>query len=146
VPAPLESPARRKLVHFLQPNSFRQIDWFLQEIAEAQTLHVTKSMKDDVVGGFREAVESIERLCGINGARNGRRRDRRLSGLRCQRQPRRSSAMHSGRKFFYGCSAYHERGPAACANDADVPMLDADEIVLEALLDDVLDVDVLEAG
>jgi site-specific DNA recombinase len=42
-----------------------------------------------------------------------------------------------GRKKFYGCSGYHERG--ICQNVRDVPMTDADEIVSEALLDDVLD-------
>jgi len=34
------------------------------------------------------------------------------------------------RKRFYGCSGHHERG--ICDNRADVPMLDADEIVIEA--------------
>ncbi|MEP7307311.1 MAG: recombinase family protein [Acidobacteriota bacterium] len=49
-----------------------------------------------------------------------------------------------GRKHFYGCGGYHERGRTVCANAADVPMTDADDIVLEALLDDVLTPDVLE--
>jgi site-specific DNA recombinase len=44
-----------------------------------------------------------------------------------------------GRKHFYGCAWYHERGTAVCSNGADVPMTDADEIVIEALLDDVMD-------
>ena len=45
----------------------------------------------------------------------------------------------NGRRYFYGCSAYHNRGHTVCANKAIVPMDDANEIVLEALLDDVLD-------
>ncbi len=49
-----------------------------------------------------------------------------------------------GRKQFYGCSGYHERGRTVCANSADVPMVDADDIVIEALLDDVLDAQLLE--
>jgi hypothetical protein len=46
-----------------------------------------------------------------------------------------------GRKKFYGCSGYHERG--ICENGRDVPMTDADDIVIEALLDDVLDADLV---
>ena len=45
----------------------------------------------------------------------------------------------TGRKFYYGCSAYHARGRTVCTNRADVPMDEADGIVIEALLDDVLD-------
>ncbi len=45
---------------------------------------------------------------------------------------------------FYGCSGYHERGRTVCTNSADIPMADADAIVLEALLDDVLDDDMLQ--
>jgi DNA invertase Pin-like site-specific DNA recombinase len=45
----------------------------------------------------------------------------------------------AGRKYFYGCSGYHDRGRTICTNNADVPMADADDIVIEALLDDVLD-------
>jgi site-specific DNA recombinase len=47
----------------------------------------------------------------------------------------RSHGAH--RKRFYGCSGFHERG--ICGNRADVPRGDADEILIEALLDDVLD-------
>ena len=43
----------------------------------------------------------------------------------------------TGRKRFYGCSGFHERG--VCDNRADVPIDEADGIVIEALLDDVLD-------
>ena len=48
------------------------------------------------------------------------------------------------RAKFYGCSGYHDRGRTVCPNGADVPMEDADNIVLEAVLDDVLTQDVLE--
>lgn len=41
--------------------------------------------------------------------------------------------------FFHGCRGYHERGKSVCTNNVDVPLADADAIVLEALLDDVLD-------
>ena len=51
----------------------------------------------------------------------------------------RSRSHGTGRKYFYGCSSYHERGTSICTNNADVPMTDADAIVIEALLDDVLD-------
>jgi site-specific DNA recombinase len=47
------------------------------------------------------------------------------------------------RAMFYGCAAYHERGKTVCANKADVPMIEADDIVIEALLDDVLDAQLL---
>jgi len=43
------------------------------------------------------------------------------------------------RKMFYGCAGYHDRGKTVCTNGANVPMTDADDIVIEALLDDVLD-------
>ncbi len=51
----------------------------------------------------------------------------------------RTRSHGTGSKAFYGCAWYHERGRKACTNSADVPMLEADDIVLEALLDDVLD-------
>ena len=51
----------------------------------------------------------------------------------------RTRAHGTGRKHFYGCAAYHDRGRTVCQNKADVPMPDADDIVLEALLDDVID-------
>ncbi len=41
------------------------------------------------------------------------------------------------RAKFYGCSGYHDRGRTVCPNGADVPMEDADLMVLEAVLDDV---------
>jgi DNA invertase Pin-like site-specific DNA recombinase len=51
----------------------------------------------------------------------------------------RSRKHGKGRAFYYGCAGYHERGKTVCTNNADVPMMDADNIVVEALLDDVLD-------
>lgn len=48
-----------------------------------------------------------------------------------------SRSHGASRKRFYGCSAFHERG--TCTNRADVPIADADDVLLEALLDDVLD-------
>jgi hypothetical protein len=45
----------------------------------------------------------------------------------------------AGRKFFYGCAGYHDRGRAVCTNKADAPMMDTDEILIEAVLDDALD-------
>ena len=48
------------------------------------------------------------------------------------------------RAKFYGCSGYHDRGQTVCRNGADIPMEDADGIVLEAVLDDVMTPDVLE--
>jgi DNA invertase Pin-like site-specific DNA recombinase len=50
-----------------------------------------------------------------------------------------SRSHGTGRKHFYGCSGYHDRGKTVCTNNADVPMIDADDIVIEALLDDILD-------
>jgi DNA invertase Pin-like site-specific DNA recombinase len=55
----------------------------------------------------------------------------------------RSRSHGNRRKFFYGCSGYHERGRTVCANGADVPMIEADDIVIEALLDEVLDASIL---
>jgi hypothetical protein len=52
---------------------------------------------------------------------------------------RRSRSHGNSRKHFYGCSGYHDRGRTVCTNQADVPMSDADDIVIEALLDDILD-------
>jgi len=43
-----------------------------------------------------------------------------------------------GRRF-YGCSSYHDRGPAISRNNADVPMVRADAELIEALVEDVLD-------
>ena len=48
------------------------------------------------------------------------------------------------RAMFYSCAAYHERGKTVCANKADVQMAEADDIVIEALLDEVLDARLLE--
>ena len=48
------------------------------------------------------------------------------------------------RAKFYGCSGYHDRGRTVCANGVDIPMEDANGIVLEALLDDVLTPEVLD--
>jgi site-specific DNA recombinase len=47
------------------------------------------------------------------------------------------------RRFFYGCSSYNERGRAVCANQSTAPMGDVDNIVVEALLDEVLDASIL---
>ena len=47
------------------------------------------------------------------------------------------------RQHFYGCAAYHERGRTVCANREDVPMHEANYILIEALLDDVLDAELL---
>jgi site-specific DNA recombinase len=48
-----------------------------------------------------------------------------------------SRSHGASRKHLYGCSGFHERG--TCQNRADVPMADANLVVVEALLDDVLD-------
>ena len=52
---------------------------------------------------------------------------------------------HHGRRRgrFYGCAGYHDRGKSVCANGRVLPMDDADRIVLEAILDDVLRPDLL---
>jgi site-specific DNA recombinase len=54
-----------------------------------------------------------------------------------------SRAHGTGRKHFYGCAWHHDRGQRACTNGRDVPMIDANDIVMEALLDDVLDADMV---
>ena len=43
------------------------------------------------------------------------------------------------RKYFYACGGYHQRGPAVCQNARRLPMEDANEVIVETLLDDVLD-------
>lgn len=45
----------------------------------------------------------------------------------------------AGRKRFYGCSGYHERGTTVCSNNLDAPMLETDETLIGALLEDVLE-------
>jgi hypothetical protein len=50
------------------------------------------------------------------------------------------------RAQFYGCAGYHERGKAICTNNIDVPMRDADDIVIEAVLDDILDASMVSAA
>jgi hypothetical protein len=42
------------------------------------------------------------------------------------------------RAQFSGCSGYHERGKAVCPNRADNPLADGDDIVIAAVLDDIL--------
>ena len=49
-----------------------------------------------------------------------------------------------GRAYFYGCGGYHNRGRTVCSNYTEIPMMDANGIVIEALLDDVLDLRMLE--
>jgi hypothetical protein len=55
----------------------------------------------------------------------------------------RSRSHGAERVRFYGCAGYHDRGRSVCTNRHDVPMVDADAIVLEALLDDVITPDVV---
>ena len=43
------------------------------------------------------------------------------------------SRSHGGRRaFFYGCTSYHHRGRTVCTNTLEMPMLAADEAVLES--------------
>jgi site-specific DNA recombinase len=50
------------------------------------------------------------------------------------------SRSHGQRRaYFYGCGGYHNRGQAICSNYTEIPMADGNDIVLEALLDEVLD-------
>jgi hypothetical protein len=58
----------------------------------------------------------------------------------------RSRNHGNGRNQFYGCSGYYERGRTVWANRADVPMTDADDIVIEPLLDEVLDPGMVREG
>ena len=51
----------------------------------------------------------------------------------------RSRSRGTGRKYFYACSGYHLRGRTVCENGADAPMDDTNDVLIEALLDDVLD-------
>jgi Recombinase zinc beta ribbon domain len=55
----------------------------------------------------------------------------------------RSRKHGNERRNFYGCAAYHERGRTVCANSADVPMDEANYILIEALLDELLDAQLL---
>ena len=52
----------------------------------------------------------------------------------------RTRSQGGGRAKFYGCAGYHERGRAVCSNRRELPMGDGDAIVIEALLDDLLNV------
>ena len=53
----------------------------------------------------------------------------------------RSRGNHGGdgRKRFYGCSGYHERGTTVCRNGHDAPMVETDHELIETLLQHVLD-------
>lgn len=55
----------------------------------------------------------------------------------------RSRSHGTGRKYFYACSGYHLRGRTVCENNADAPMTNTNEILIEAVLDDVLDDEVV---
>lgn len=44
----------------------------------------------------------------------------------------RSRSHGTRRALFYGCSGYHERGRTVCTNRADIPLAEADGIVIEA--------------
>lgn len=56
----------------------------------------------------------------------------------------RSRPHGKSRKHFYGCSTYHDRGRTVCPNGADVPVEEADAIVLDVLLDDVLSASIVQ--
>ena len=50
------------------------------------------------------------------------------------------SRSHGRRRaYVYACAGYHQRGLVVCRNAQSLPMSEGNEIVLEALLDDVLD-------
>ena len=49
------------------------------------------------------------------------------------------------RAYFYGCTAYHKRGSTVCPNGGEIPMTRADDVVFEAVLEDFLSPDVIEA-
>jgi DNA invertase Pin-like site-specific DNA recombinase len=50
-----------------------------------------------------------------------------------------SRSHGKGRALFYSCAGYHQRGPSVCRNARSLRMDDANEILIEALLDDALD-------
>ena len=55
------------------------------------------------------------------------------------------SRSHGTRRaFFYGCTSFHQRGTTACSNGRELPMTRADEAVLSAVLEDVLDAKLIE--
>ena len=55
------------------------------------------------------------------------------------------SRSHGHRRaYFYGCGGYHNRGRAVCSSYTDIPMSDGNAIVIEALLDEVLDLSMIE--
>src|SRR5262249_39769361 len=54
-------------------------------------------------------------------------------------QVRSGGGNRTERRRFYGCGYYHDRGRKVCTNNSAAPMADADNIVVEALLDDVID-------
>jgi site-specific DNA recombinase len=53
----------------------------------------------------------------------------------------RTRSHGSSRARFYGCAGYHDRG--VCGNNQDIPMADADGVVIEALLDDLITPDII---
>ena len=56
------------------------------------------------------------------------------------------SRSHGKRRtYFYGCSSYHRRGSTVCPNGRELPMTQADDAVLSAVLEDFLDAELIEA-
>jgi len=114
----------------------------------AEHLRIVVSDQDRQAAHDRLAAARAIYLRGTNGARFGRPvgspspyllTNFALCGV-CQNSLRVCTRSHgSKRAKFYGCSGFHDRGRSICTNSADIPMADADEIVTEALLDDLLD-------
>ncbi len=56
------------------------------------------------------------------------------------------SRSHGRRRaYFYGCTSYHQRGTSICPNGHELPMARADQAVLSAILEDMLDPTLVEA-
>jgi hypothetical protein len=58
----------------------------------------------------------------------------------------RSRSHGSKRAFFYACSSFHHRGKTVCPNSLEMRLEEADEAIVLALGDELLDTDILEAA
>jgi DNA invertase Pin-like site-specific DNA recombinase len=56
----------------------------------------------------------------------------------------RSRKGGKGRTLYYACSSYHNRGSAVCSNYTEIPIDDANNVVIESLLDDIVTPDMIE--
>lgn len=58
----------------------------------------------------------------------------------------RSRDMGQRRRYFYACTSYHRRGASVCRNLLELPLHVSDTLVLDAIEEEVLCPDVIDAA